>query len=128
MRIIEIRASENGGHRNATVNFKKVPDGWAVIPDDMDCESFPFGDVVTEEIDGVMTVTKWVAGTMPQPAPPTHEEINAMVVNKIREKYDINEEFKMINLGISNPEDEQYIAYRTYVNECISWGDTLEAN
>lgn len=58
----------------------------------------------------------------------THEEINAMVVNKIREKYDINEEFKMINLGISNPEDEQYIAYRTYVNECISWGDTLEAN
>lgn len=63
---------------------------------------------------------------IPEPTPPTHEEINQMVVAKIRERYDVNEEFKMINLGITNAEDEQYIAYRTYVAECIAWGDTLE--
>ena len=62
----------------------------------------------------------------PHTAPPTHEDVNAMVVQKIREKYDINEEFKMINLGISNPNDENYVAYRTYVHECIMWGDALE--
>lgn len=56
----------------------------------------------------------------------THEEINAMVVNKIREKYSINDEFKMINLGIGNPQDEEYLEYREYVLECKTWGDNLE--
>lgn len=62
----------------------------------------------------------------PQPKPLTHEEINAMVVAKIREKYDINEEFKIINLGITDATNSDYIAYREYVAECIAWGDTLE--
>ena len=62
----------------------------------------------------------------PEPAPPTHEEINQMVVLKIREKYDINEEFKMINLGITNPNNEEYAAYREYVASCINWGNELE--
>lgn len=127
MRIIEIRTSENGGHRNIDSDISIVPDDWAVIPDDMDTPNFPFGEITVEEIKGVMTVTKWTAGTIPQPAPPTHEEINTMVVAKIREKYDINEEFKMINLGIANPEDEQYIAYRNYVQECVDWGNELES-
>ena len=59
------------------------------------------------------------------PTPLTHEEINQMVVSKIREKYDINEEFKMINLGISDPTNKDYIAYREYVTSCIAWGDDL---
>ena len=62
------------------------------------------------------------------PTLPTHEEINKMIVDKIREKYDVNEEFKMINLGISNPTNEHYIAYREYVQECIDWGNELENN
>jgi hypothetical protein len=51
----------------------------------MECENFPFGEVEVEEIDGVMTVTKWVAGEMPEPEPlpeadPTTEDIlNAML-------------------------------------------------
>ena len=64
----------------------------------------------------------------PTPTPLTHEEINEMVVSKIREKYDVNEEFKMINLGISNPINEHYIAYREYVQECVNWGNELENN
>ena len=58
MKIIEIIALDNGAHRNQTsdIEFVSIPDGWAVIPDDMECENFPFGEVTAEEIDGVMTV------------------------------------------------------------------------
>lgn len=78
MRIIEIQALENGAHRNQTGTFSVMPEGWAVIPDDMETENFPFGDVEVEEIDGVMAVTKWIAGTIPdmsevKPKPTTTE-------------------------------------------------------
>lgn len=71
MRLIEIEALENGCHRNQTIHGGEipVPDGWAVIPDDMVCENFPFGEVAAEEIDGVMTVTKWTPGEIPEPEP-----------------------------------------------------------
>lgn len=81
MRLIEIKALDNGAHNNQTIDaVVPVPAGWAVIPDDMVCENFPFGDVEAEEIDGVMTVTKWIPGVMPEPEPmpeaePTTEEI-----------------------------------------------------
>lgn len=68
MRAIEIAALSNGAHRNQT-GLSVLPDGWAVIPDDMVCENFPFGELTAEGIDGVMTVTSWVPGTMPEPAP-----------------------------------------------------------
>lgn len=68
MRAIEIAALSNGAHRNQT-GLSVLPDGWAVIPDDMVCENFPFGEVTAEEIDGVMTVTGWTPGTMPEPEP-----------------------------------------------------------
>lgn len=80
LRIIEIKALDNGGHRNQTSDFiTTVPDGCAVIPDDMETPNFPFGEVTAEEIDGVMTVTKWVAGEIPEPEPeplPEPEEGN----------------------------------------------------
>ena len=68
MRAIEISALSNGAHRNQT-GLSVLPDGWAVIPDDMVCENFPFGEVTAAEIDGVMTVTSWIPGTMPEPEP-----------------------------------------------------------
>ena len=89
MRIIEIAMRESGAHRNQTINGKLsvIPDGWAVIPDTMETENFPFGEVTAEEIDGVMTVTSWIPGTIPEPDPepvveeePTADEIlNAML-------------------------------------------------
>lgn len=54
---------------------------------------------------------------------PDIESINAQVVTKIREKYDINEEFKMVNIGIEDQEDPEYISYREYVDECRNWGE-----
>ena len=69
MTIIEISALENGAHRNQTWNMCTIPDGWAVIPDGMETENFPFGDVTIEEIDGIMTVTSWTPGEIPEPEP-----------------------------------------------------------
>ena len=77
MRIIEIAPLDNGAHRNQTIDggyyFSKLPVGWAVIPSDMVCENFPFGEVEVAEINGVMTVTKWTPGEMPEPTPVTPE-------------------------------------------------------
>lgn len=70
MRLVEIAALENGAHQNQTINRDiPVPDGWAVIPDDMETENFPFGDLTAEKIDGVMTVTSWTPGIVPEPTP-----------------------------------------------------------
>ena len=74
MRIIEIEALSNGAHRNQTGTLKTVPEGYAVIPDDMETPNFPFGEVTAEEIDGVMAVTNWVAGKAPAPFPTLEEE------------------------------------------------------
>lgn len=84
MWIIKIAALENCGHENQTWEgeINTIPEGYAVIPEDMELENFPFGEVTAEEVDGVMTVTNWVAGTIPEPEPmpepePTMEERTA---------------------------------------------------
>lgn len=70
MRLVEIEALENGAHRNQTTSTPVIlPDGWAVIPDDMVCENFPFGSFDVEEIDGVPTVLNWIPGEIPEPEP-----------------------------------------------------------
>ena len=74
MRIIEITALSNGAHRNQTGTLSAIHDGWAIIPDGMETPNFPFGEVAAEEINGVMTVTKWTAGTIPEPEPETKPE------------------------------------------------------
>ena len=67
MRIIEINALPNGAHRNQTINRNmRLPDGYALIPDGMELENFPFGSLTVEEIDGVMTVTAWTPGKIPE--------------------------------------------------------------
>lgn len=74
MKLIEIAPLENGAHRNQNGGLSVVPEGWAVVPYDMECENFPFGDVEVAEIDGVVTVTKWTPGVMPEPEPITEAE------------------------------------------------------
>lgn len=66
MRLIEIAALDNGAHRNQTTSAPiEVPEGWAVIPDDMETPNFPFGQVTVKK--GV--VTKWAPGEVPAPEP-----------------------------------------------------------
>ena len=85
MLIIEITALSNGAHRNQTGTFSAIPDGWEIIPDGMDTHNFPFGEVTVDDTQTPPIVTKWMAGTIPEPEPepdpqPTTEEIlNAML-------------------------------------------------
>lgn len=79
MVIIEIKALENGAHRNQTVMGSVLPpDGWAVIPEDMEIpETFPFVNI--ETADGM--VTTMAAGTVPesQPEPEPEPTVNERV-------------------------------------------------
>ena len=69
MKMLEIIALPNGAHRNQTFHGT-LPDGWAVIPDDMDLPNFPFGKAVAKpDSEGVMTVTTWEPLPIPEPAP-----------------------------------------------------------
>ena len=69
MYMIEIAALDNGAHRNQSYPGA-VPDGWALVREDVSTlENFPFGEVIAEEIDGVMTMTQWIPGELPEPEP-----------------------------------------------------------
>ena len=50
MKMLEIAALPNGAHRNQTFHGN-LPDGWAVIPDDMEIPAtFPFVNIEAEGI------------------------------------------------------------------------------
>lgn len=75
MQMLEIKALENGAHRNQTYSGF-LPDGWALDRLGLCTENFPFGEVIAEEVKGVMTVTSWTPLPMPEPEPepePTSE-------------------------------------------------------
>lgn len=79
MHIIEIAANEFGGHANYSYH-NVLPDGWALIREDVSTlENFPFGEVTAEEVGGVMTMTSWTPGEIPEPEPiePTEPEPTA---------------------------------------------------
>ena len=74
MRIIEIAALSNGAHRNQSPNsLSVIPNGWAIVPDDLSTPNFPFGDLETLMVDGMLTVTKWIPGVVPNSEPEVHE-------------------------------------------------------
>lgn len=68
-KMLEIIALPSGAHRNQTYHGI-LSDGWAVVPDNMVLENFPFGRVEAAEVDGIMTVTKWTPSAMPEPIEP----------------------------------------------------------
>ena len=69
LRIVEIKALPDGGHRSQTYHGE-VMDGYALIPEDMETTNFPYGEVEAAEINGTMTVTKWTPGEVPVPPTP----------------------------------------------------------
>lgn len=81
MRIIEIAANELGGHQNQFIDAViEVPEGWAVIPDDMAIpETFPFVRIVAKN----GKVTSMVAGTMPEPEPVPEPETADDILNAL---------------------------------------------
>ena len=58
MKIIEINALENGAHKNQNCDkLKAAPDGWAIIPDNMEIpQTFPFVNITVDENGNVTTI------------------------------------------------------------------------
>ena len=52
----------------------------------------------------------------------TYEIVDHEVVAMIRERYSVDDEYKMLRIGVLNPQDEEFIAYNEYVEECRAWG------
>lgn len=86
MIIIEIQAQDNGAHRNQNGGLSVVPEGWAVIPADMECENFPFGDI-TVNAETPPVVTKWTPLPMPEPDPIPEPEVEPDVWDELAEAY-----------------------------------------
>lgn len=106
MLIIEITAQSNGAHRNQTGTFSTIPDGWAVVPDDLEIpDTFPFVNIEVE--DGV--VTSMTAGVVPEPEPEPEPEptIDERVTSLETTKADqasvdeLNEALNMILTGVT---------------------------
>lgn len=84
MKIIKIEKMESGAHCNQTIDrLSKIPEGWAVIPDDMEIPStFPFVDI---EVNEDSIVTSMTEGIVPEPEvrpddePTTNEILNALL-------------------------------------------------
>ena len=81
MKIIEIAENELGGHQNQFIDANiEVPEGWAVIPDDMAIpETFPFVRITVR--NGV--VKSMVAGTMPPDEPVTPQPTADDILNAL---------------------------------------------
>lgn len=68
MTIIEIQPLSNGAHRNQTGSMTTVPDGWAILPAELDTPNFPFGTITVDDSTPPV-VTSWTAGDIPEPEP-----------------------------------------------------------
>jgi len=78
MTIVKIEPYENGAHANQTLDGDTletfpIPEGWALVPEDLGTpdtlENYPFGEITTETVDGVPTVTGWTPLPRPEPEP-----------------------------------------------------------
>lgn len=84
MRIVEISSLDNGAHRNQTVTFCDVPDGWAVIPDDMETPNFPFGGIAVDN-QTPPVVTSWTPLPIPEPEPDPVVSAKAEKITEIKQ-------------------------------------------
>ena len=91
MTIIEIQPDENGGHGNNTfhgtdeITFP-IPEGWAVIPNDMEIpDTFPFVNIEVDETKTPPVVTSITPGVAPEPepAPPPQPDETSMLKARV---------------------------------------------
>lgn len=81
MHIIEIYALPNCAHRNQDGFIGDVPAGWAVIPDGMELQNFPFGDLTVDETQTPPVMTSWTP--LPVPDDPTSETDHPTVEDRL---------------------------------------------
>lgn len=86
MTIIQIETLENGAHRNQTTDIplSAIPDGWAVIPDDMEIpDTFPFIDVIVKG-QTVISISPGIVPDIPIPEEPTSPSLNEELSTQIQ--------------------------------------------
>lgn len=87
MLMVEIKPLENGAHRNQMgSNDVAIPDGWAVVPENLEMEArsyLPFVDltVMDGEIVSVSQGTIPEPGPEPAPEPTTEDDLMTMAVD-----------------------------------------------
>jgi hypothetical protein len=86
------------------------------------------GDIIEEiiqKVDEKLTdnIYNILSKINKEPVLSEKEKINAYVVQKIRERYSIDDELKMQRLGIQERNNLEYKRYLNHVNVCIEWGD-----
>ena len=91
MKIIEIKALDNGAHNNQEImgadpSTFPVPEGWAILPDDMETSNFPFGDITVDDSTPPV-VTSWTPGVIPEPEPEPEPEEEKTVWDELDEAY-----------------------------------------
>lgn len=87
MHIIEIVALDNGAHRNQNGGISTIPEGWAVIPNDLETPNFPFGELEAELINGRMTVVSWTPGEIPEPEPQPEPTTDYVTWDELAQAY-----------------------------------------
>ena len=120
MIMIEIAPLSNGAHRNQTA-LSTIPSGWAVIPADMVCENFPFGEVTAEETGGVMTVTEWKP--LPIPEPEQHEPTSEEQIAELKKKLS-DTDYQAIKYAEGWITEEEYAPIKAQRQE---WRDAINA-
>ncbi len=83
-------------------------------------EAIAKGEILVE--DAILTNEKYLIFDITEEYNPSLQDIDQQIIDKIREQYDINSEFKMINLGIADSTNVEYLAYRQHVEDCKEWG------
>jgi hypothetical protein len=126
MKIIEINALPNGAHRNQMINRKvKLPDGYALIPEGMVLENFPFGTLTAEEIDGVMTVTSWMPGAIPE-RKASEKELAELEIKQLKAKLDATD-YQAIKYAEGELSEVEYEPTRVIRREWRARINELEA-
>ena len=87
MRIVEINAMENGAHKNQMFHGV-LPDGWAILPDNMVCENFPFGEITVDDTHTPPVVKSWTPGEIPEPEPILEPEEETSVWDELDAAWD----------------------------------------
>jgi hypothetical protein len=86
MLIVEMNALSNGAHRNQIGDFKTVPDGWVLVPSELEADAMqmlPFIDLIFEggQLASVVQGEIPAPAPSPDPAPTTEEDLMAMGVD-----------------------------------------------
>ena len=70
------------------------------------------GKQITHDADGKPVLRDYVDTTTPE------QKYKNKVVELIRQRYSVNDEYGVLNKGIADASDADYTAYRAYVAEC----------